>query len=206
MLAKAYKIETERLIIRCYQPKDAVLLKKSVDESIYHLLPWMPWAKHTPEPLQTSIEKVRRWRGQFDLGEDYIFGIFNKEESVLIGSTGLHTRLGKGAREIGYWLNVNYLKKGYALEAVKALTKVGFDIEQLERIEIRCTLDNVQSQNIPERLGYLDEGVLVDGVTNAYGTTKNVMIWTMYKNEYEASALKSFPLKAFTIVDKPIKI
>ncbi len=33
MLAKTYKIETERLVIRCYKPKDAELLKISIDES-----------------------------------------------------------------------------------------------------------------------------------------------------------------------------
>ncbi|TXB55226.1 GNAT family N-acetyltransferase [Phaeodactylibacter luteus] len=37
--------------------------------------------------------------------------------------SGLHTRLGENAREIGYWINANYLKQGYATETVKALIK-----------------------------------------------------------------------------------
>ncbi len=37
----AYRIETANLIIRCYNPTDAPLLKKSVQESYDHLLPWM---------------------------------------------------------------------------------------------------------------------------------------------------------------------
>ena len=30
----AYRIESERLVIRCYDPKDALLLQKSVQESV----------------------------------------------------------------------------------------------------------------------------------------------------------------------------
>ena len=88
MLAKTYKIETERLIIRCYEPKDAKLLKQSIDESLEHLIPWMPWAKNEPESLANKMGRLRKCRGQFDLGLDYTFGIFSKDEKKLIGSTG----------------------------------------------------------------------------------------------------------------------
>ena len=37
-----YRIETGRLVLRCYEPDDAPLLKEAVDASIEHLLPWMP--------------------------------------------------------------------------------------------------------------------------------------------------------------------
>jgi RimJ/RimL family protein N-acetyltransferase len=42
-LAKTYRIETKRLVLRCYQPSDAPLLKKSLDDSLPELLPWMHW-------------------------------------------------------------------------------------------------------------------------------------------------------------------
>lgn len=204
MLAKTYRIETRRLIIRCYQPKDAKPLKKAVDQSIDHLMPWMPWAKHEPETLQKKIAQIRKWRGQFDLGEDYTFGIFDKEERTLVGSTGLHTRLGKGAREIGYWIHVDYLRSGYATEAVTALTKVGFEIERLDRIEIHCSPDNTRSLAIPEKLGYLYEGTRENVEIDAYGNTGKAMIWTLFKEEYEESPSKSAKIKAFTIAGEPI--
>lgn len=157
MLARTYRIETERLTIRCYQPEDAQLLKKSIDESLEHLMPWMPWAKNEPESIQTKIERLRKYRGQFDLGLDYVFGIFDKDQKVLLGSTGLHTGVGEGAREIGYWINVNYLKQGIATETVRAITKVGFELESLDSIEIHCSPDNIKSQMIPKKLGYIYE-------------------------------------------------
>ena len=148
-LAKTYKIETERLIIRCYDPKDASKLDKSEKESVEHLLPWMPWAKDEPEDLSIKIARLRRFRGLFDLGQDYIFGIFDKTEQQLIGGTGLHTRIEGNAREIGYWINGNQINKGYATETVSALTQIGFEIENLDWIEIHCDPANLFSMKIP---------------------------------------------------------
>lgn len=204
-LAKTYKIETERLIIRCYAPKDAILLKRAIDESLEHLRPWMPWAKHEPEPLAAKVERLRTFRGQFDLGRDYAFGIFNKAEDELIGSTGLHTRTGQQSREIGYWISAKHLKKGYALEAAKALTKIGFEIEQLERIEIRCATNNVRSQKIPKKLAYIHEATLKHRTIDSDGKKRDVMIWTMFREDYFNSTLKDVELKAFNIINEEIK-
>jgi hypothetical protein len=48
----AYRIETERLVVRCYQPSDAQLLADSVAESLEHLKPWMSWAHDEPQPFE----------------------------------------------------------------------------------------------------------------------------------------------------------
>ena len=59
-----YRIETDRLVIRCYDPKDAFLVKESVDESIEHLRPWLPWAQHEPTDIEAQIDLLRtRGRG-----------------------------------------------------------------------------------------------------------------------------------------------
>ncbi|HWB90566.1 MAG TPA: GNAT family protein, partial [Puia sp.] len=102
-LAKTYKIETERLLIRCYEPADAIKMHSAITRSLEHLRPWIPWARQEPRELDWMESFVRLFRGQFDLGQDAVFGIFNKEETVQLGGTGLHNRIGKDAREIGYW-------------------------------------------------------------------------------------------------------
>ena len=206
MLAKTYKIETDRLIIRCYKPGDALLLKASIDESLKHLRPWMPWANNEPESVQAKLERIRKYRGQFDLGLDYTFGIFSKDGKTLIGSTGLHNRIGDDAREIGYWLNVNYLKQGYATETVKALIKVGFEVEHLERIEIRCSPNNIRSQQVPKKLGFLLEATLKKRTTDSNGNLRDVMIWSLFKDDYLKSDLIDYEIKAFDLANDPIKI
>ena len=36
--------------MRCWEPRDAPLLKEAVDSSLDHLRPWMPWAHDEPQP------------------------------------------------------------------------------------------------------------------------------------------------------------
>lgn len=135
----AYRIHTRRLVLRCWHPMDAPLLKAAVDASLEHLRPWMLWAQHEPEDLHTKIEHLRRCRDEFDLGQDFAYGMFNRAETQVLGSTGLHTRVGAGAREIGYWMHKDYINQGLATEAAAALTTVAFRIDKVARIESTVT-------------------------------------------------------------------
>jgi len=183
-LGPAYRIESERLVIRCYNPKDAPLLQKSIQESVEHLRPWLPWVKTEPEELKVKIERLRMFRAKFDLSENYIYGVFDPEETELIGGTGLHPRVGSNAFEIGYWVNVNHVNKGYATEFSAALTKVAFEIENVNRVEIHCDPDNVRSIAIPKKLGYVYEATLRGRTEIIEGEPSDSMIWSIIREEY----------------------
>ena len=202
-LAKTYRIETNRVVVRCYEPKDAQMLSDAITASVDHLRPWMSWVKDEPISPEERAMLLRRFRGQFDLGEDYVFGIFNTSETELLGSTGLHTRAGETAREIGYWIHVNHIGKGVATETVSALTKVGFEIEDLTDITIHCSIANLRSQRIPEKLGYkLQQAAQQTANDSSLSTGK--MIWKMSTAEYKQSRLRSVYVKAFDILGKEI--
>jgi len=83
-----YRVETERLVVRCWEPRDAPLLRDAVDSSLGHLQPWMPWALEEPKPLEDTVELLRTFRGRFDLGQDFVYGIFSADERVALGGTG----------------------------------------------------------------------------------------------------------------------
>jgi RimJ/RimL family protein N-acetyltransferase len=203
-LSNTYKIETERLIVRCYDPGDAAKLQEAIAVSLDHLSPWMPWISQEVEGLEGKLDRIRIFRGEFDLGKDYVFGIFNKSDSKLIGSTGLHTRIGEDAREIGYWISVQFVRQGYALEAVRALIKIGFEIEELNRIEIHCNVHNFASQAIPKKLGFKLDAVLKSNPLLEGETPKETMIWVLSKPDYEKSGIKDIKIKAFDIAGKEL--
>jgi RimJ/RimL family protein N-acetyltransferase len=203
-LARTYKIETERLLIRCYEPADALKMHSAITGSLEHLRPWVPWARQEPRELEWMEGFVRRFRGQFDLGQDAVFGIFDKSGSEQIGGTGLHNRIGKDAREIGYWINVLHINRGYATEAVMALIRVAFQIERLSRLEIRCAPDNLPSRRIPLRLGFRHELTLKDHFTDLNGQPMDTMVWALSRQEFEQSPLKDTPLKAYDFVGREI--
>lgn len=54
----AYRIETKRLVVRCYNPSDAQLLAEAIAASLKHLRPWMPWARDEPESLEDKVKRL----------------------------------------------------------------------------------------------------------------------------------------------------
>ncbi len=200
----AYRIVTHRLVIRCYEPADAQMLEESVNASREHLLPFMPWAYDLPMPFQDQLALVRRFRGNFDLGNDYVYAVLNPEETRVLGGTGLHTRVGAHAREIGYWIHVDFAGQGFATELSAALTRVAFEVDGVNRIEIHCDPENVRSANVPRKLGYTHEATLRSRITRHDGSLRDAMIWTLLREEYPNSPSASVQIEAFDAIGRKI--
>jgi len=200
----AYRIVTPRLVIRCPVPMDVSLLDKAIKQSLDHLLPWMLWAKREPVSLQERIEFLRHVRGNFDLGIDFGYLIFNPSETLLLGGTGLHTRAGQGAREIGYWIHKDHLNQGYATEVSAALTKVAFEIDHVTRVEIHCDPRNIQSASIPRKLGFIHEATLHNRFEDTLGNLRDSMVWTLFEEIYPTSLASKADIQAFDVIGRRI--
>jgi RimJ/RimL family protein N-acetyltransferase len=200
----AYRIHTGRLVLRCWNPADAALLKAAIDSSLEHLRPWMPWAKHEPEALEAKVERLRRFRGMFDLDQDFVYGIFDREENAVLGGTGLHTRQGEGVLEIGYWIHADRVNRGLATEAAGAMTRVAFEVNQVGRVEIHCDPINARSMAVPKKLGFVHEATLRHRTVTAEGAPRDSMIWTMLAVEYPESTAAEIELEAFDATGQKI--
>jgi RimJ/RimL family protein N-acetyltransferase len=201
--APAYHIRTPRLVLRCWNPVDAPFLKEAVDSSIDHLRPFMPWAHQEPTTLQQKIELLRKFRADFDLGKEFVYGIWNPEETRVLGGCGLHTRGAANVLEIGYWIRQEETRQGYATELSKALVKAAFEIHQVNRLEIRCDLQNVISAAIPRRLGFTHEGTLRRVVPdNTRQNSTDSMVWGMLAEEYPSSPCAGIEIQAFDAVNR----
>ncbi len=200
----AYRIHTHRLVLRCWHPQDASLLTVAIEANLEHLRPWLPWAQHEPEDLETKIERLRQWRGAFDLGQDFLYGLFDRAETQVLGSSGLHTRVGPGAREIGYWIHQDHINQGLATEATAALTKVAFVIDHVERVEIHCDPDNVRSSAVPRKLGFCHEATLRHRTITPEGQPRDTMIWTLLADEYPSSPASAATIEAFDVVGRAL--
>ena len=190
-----YRIVTERLVLRCWEPRDATLLKEAVDSSIDHLLPWMPWAANEPQTLDEKVELLRRFRGTFDLDQDYVYGIFSGDEADVVGGTGLHTRGDAVSFEIGYWIRAERAGQGFGTEAAAALTRVAFEVAEIERIEIRVDPANERSAAIPHKLGYTAEATLRRRLH--YPEPRDVVLYTLFRDEFPNTPSGSAVLEAY---------
>lgn len=184
----AYRLETERLVLRCYEPSDAAAVKEAVDESIEHLTPWIPWIRDEPQTLEQKVTLMRKFRGDFDLGKDRVYGIFERSEARtprLVGGAGHHARSHPHI-EIGYWLRRGETGQGYATEASAALVRTAFEIDGLDRVEIRVDPENTKSAAVAERLGFTNEGTLRGNMKDPDGLFDS-QIWGLLATEYEGT-------------------
>lgn len=194
-----YRIQTERLVIRCWSPSDAPLLKDAVDSSLDHLRAWMPWAHDEPQPLEAKVELLRRFRGLFDLGQEFVYGVFTRDEREVVGGTGLHMRVGDNAYEIGYWIRASRVREGLATEVVAALTRVAFEVCGVDRVEIRVDPANEVSARIPRRLGYAEEATLRRRLPPYPDdpSPRDVVLFTIFADDDAVSRLAERPVEAY---------
>ena len=187
-------------MIRCYEPEDAPLLKAAVDSSIEHLLPWMPWARFEPQSVEDKIELCRMFRGQFDLDQNYVYGIFSPDETEQLGGSGFHKRANEGSLEIGYWVAASAIGRGIATEVTAVQTRVGFELAGLDRIDIQVEPKNERSLAIPRKLGFTEEGTLRRRLEpHEAGPLRDSTMFSMLREELEGSPCMQYDYIAYDV-------
>lgn len=178
--------ETERLLIRVPHPGDGEILYEAVSESQDRLVPWFVWAQTVASP-ENQEQFVRQAYSKYILNEDMMLGLFLKENGKFIGGSGLHFRgLQIPAFEIGYWIRSGYEGKGYVIEAVNAITRIGFEVGQANRIFIRCDIHNHRSQSVARRAGYLFEGTFRNFERRPHNDElTDMMYFALTRDDYE---------------------
>lgn len=198
----AYRLETARLKVRCLVPLDTERVHRAIEESVEHLRPWLTWTAHEPLTFAQRLTWVRTQRGHFDLGSDYCFGAFTKDEARLLGFGLLRLRGSVDERELGYWIHAAHLRQGLATELVSALLRVAFEIEQLDAIEIRTFPHNEASARLAGRLGF--GGPVLDRLSYPMpdGSKSDLNVFGMSRAEYALSAARALPLEAYDALDR----
>jgi RimJ/RimL family protein N-acetyltransferase len=204
MKGPAYRIVTPRLVLRCWDPRDAPRQMEAVAASLDHLRPWMPWAHDEPISLDDRVALLRGWRAKFDLDQDFYYGVFSPDESLVLGSTGLHTRDGRDTRMIGYWIHVDHIGRGYATELSAALTRVAFEVEHMTRVDIFCAVDNARSAAVPRKLGYTLDATLRRRESRPDGPPRDMLAWSLFADEFPATPSASAPVEAYDAMGRRI--
>jgi RimJ/RimL family protein N-acetyltransferase len=203
-LSPAYRIHTQRLIVRCWHPGDALLLSTAIAQSLEHLKVWLPWARAEPKDLHQRVDWLRQCRGEFDLDQNFNYGIFNLGETQVLGAVGLHPGESDDALEIGYWIHAHHVNQGLATEAAAALTKVAFEVNQVSRVQIDCDATNFKSAAVPRKLGFIHEATLRQRVENHEGHKQDSMIWSLFAEDYPTSKAAAAVVEAFDATGQKI--
>ncbi|WP_142784235.1 GNAT family N-acetyltransferase [Changchengzhania lutea] len=119
---------------------NALGIPKNIDETKFIILPWT---------TENQLSEIK----------NYTFAIENNSDGKFIGLFGLKLGNKKYKRaEVWYKIHLDYWKKGYATESLKAVINFGFETLKLHRIEAGCAVDNIGSFKVLEKSGMIREG------------------------------------------------
>ena len=121
-----------------------------------------PFEPERPDGYATP-EGQRRWLAEKDAqqaaGGGYAYGIVDGGE--LVGSIVL-SNVTRGAFEsanVGYWVDAQHNGRGLATRALAAVVEQAFGPIGLHRLEAGTLVDNVASQRVLEKNGFVRIGV-----------------------------------------------
>ena len=129
-----------------------------IDKNRKFLRQWLPFVDN-----MNKVEQIHTY-SKYALernaaGQEAGFVIFENDKAV--GRIGIN-RIVKENKigEIGYWIIKSAEGKGIITECSKAMLKYGFTDLGLNRIEIKCAVENIKSARVPEKLNFTKEGIL----------------------------------------------
>jgi RimJ/RimL family protein N-acetyltransferase len=150
--------------------------------------------------VEEKVQLLRTFRGQFDLDQNYIYGIFSPDETEQLGGTGLHPRANEGSLEIGYWVAVGAIGQGIATEVTAVLTRVGIELAGLDRIDIQVEPTNDRSLTIPRKLGFTEEGRLRRRLEASENEPRRDSVtFSMLREELESSPCMKYDYVAYDV-------
>lgn len=200
--APAYRVLTPRFCVRAYEPEDAPALAEALAASLEELRPWIPWAHREPLTEAENLERCRRFRGLLDLGQDFIYGIFDRKDDRLLGGTGLHPRSHEGTLEIGYWVHSGETGRGIATEVSGSLCRIAFEVHGCQRLEIRVDPANGRSLSIPRRLGFTEEGTLRRFMPIEGQGRRDTTVFSLLPDEHSRGSTARLEVEAYDVLGR----
>jgi RimJ/RimL family protein N-acetyltransferase len=172
------------LILHRARPQDAPAMTEAITASLEHLRPFMEWIANEPLSPARRLMLIAGWRHAWDNGGDMVFSMWLGD--ALVGGCGLHRRHGPHGLEIGYWVHVDHIGKGYATAASRALTTAAFEIPEIDFVEIHHDINNTRSGRVPAKLGYELIGDR-PGEVHAPGDDGRDRIWRVTREAWAAN-------------------
>lgn len=149
---------SDDLLLRPVTSEDAKALFSLTDYDREYLREWLPWVDGTKTEDDTQNYIIFSQKGEKD-GTLLNLAIVWKD--TIVGITGFN-KIDRTNRiaTIGYWLGSDYQGNGIMTKAVRTLTDYAFKELFMNKVEIRAAIENKKSRSIPERLSFVQEGVL----------------------------------------------
>ncbi len=151
---------TDGVVMKSWELSMAKAMVRVVRENAAHLRAWLNWPEH-----DYGMGHAERFiREQVDLVSavgGVSVGLW--EDSRLIGAVTMnHVDVKSRSTYLGYWLSATAGGRGLMTLAVRIVVDTLLGDRGYHRVVIAMDPVNVKSRAIPERLGFIQEGILRD--------------------------------------------
>ena len=155
---------------------------EKVMESKDYLDQWLPWVEDV-KSVEDTKHYIRQANKRNCPKHDEVFEIRVRDDFAGMLALKEIDNQNKKA-EIGYWLVQNYSGKGIMIRSCLALLRYSFEKLELNKIFIKCSVENIRSCNIPKQLKFTFEGIERDGefIHNKFVDLK---VYSMLRKEWK---------------------
>ncbi|MBX7197084.1 MAG: GNAT family N-acetyltransferase [Sandaracinaceae bacterium] len=172
-------IETERLVLRPYEERDApsFFAMRTREGALDHMLVHAP---ASPEALGPMLRRVVAQNGWVHLA----WIVEERERRAFVGAFGLirfeAPGLWRGERggraELGVEIDRPFWGRGFVREAGAAVIDHAFRALGLHRLEVYTSPDNVRALRVAEALGFVREAHLRENARHADGRYRDTIV------------------------------
>lgn len=166
------------VLLRAFVPADLPLARELSTD------PYVPSIGTLPAHATATeaADWITRQQGRWAEGAGFSFAVAEATTGRAVGSIGLWLRqLPQGRATAGYAIAPSARGRGLATAALVAVTRFGWTIPQLHRVELHIEPWNAASVRTAERAGYLREGLL-RGHTEIAGRRRDMLLYAAVRD------------------------
>ena len=153
-------LQTARLRLEPKREEHAAGTWNAIDRSLPELKRFMSWAADTT-PVKVT-EHMRMAEAEWADWTGWDWAVFLGDD--VAGAVGLnrYDAMWRTAN-LGYWIRSDLAGRGLMTEAASAVVAFAFEKVYLNRLELVADVENLASQRVAEKVGFVYEGTKREG-------------------------------------------
>jgi ribosomal-protein-alanine N-acetyltransferase len=177
-------LRTERLVLREFTAEDWPAVFAYQNDPRY--LRFYERDGVTERQCQAFVYQFILWQGEQPRSKAQL-AITVAKTGQVIGNVGVRRdTAGEAMADMGFELNPDHWRRGYASEAARAMVDMGFGQWGLERIHAHCISENAGSARVLERVGMRLEARLRDH-HHFKGRFWDISLYGILRGDWEAA-------------------
>jgi ribosomal-protein-serine acetyltransferase len=152
-----------------------------IDENRAYLERHLPWVRQTKSVADSRAFLKNAER--FAAGGQQLHLLLLWQQKVIGAVSFVEISTANQTGELGYWIAENEQGQGFITKAAQRLIRYGFEQLALNRITIKVSTKNPQSQKVPQRLGFLHEGTMRQSI-KLYEQFLDIELYGLLKTDF----------------------